>query len=37
MCFMLVQSMTFFRQRSYEIFLEVHVIFGIVVVVGLFM
>ncbi|CAG8200313.1 unnamed protein product [Penicillium salamii] len=36
MCFMLVQSMTWFRQHSYEIFLAIHLIFAVVVIVGLF-
>lgn len=37
MCFMIVQSMTFLRHRSYKIFLAIHVMFGIVVILGLFM
>ncbi|KAJ6027669.1 FAD-binding 8 [Penicillium canescens] len=37
MCFMLVQSMTWFRQHSYEVFLAIHLVFAVVVIVGLFM
>lgn len=37
MCFMLVQSMTWFRHHSYEFFLAIHIIFAVVVLVGLFM
>ncbi|KAJ5150583.1 FAD-binding 8 [Penicillium coprophilum] len=36
LCFMLVQSMTFFQRRWYETFLMLHIVFAIVVVVALF-
>ncbi|KAJ5501641.1 FAD-binding 8 [Penicillium expansum] len=36
LCFMLVQSMTFFQRRWYETFLLLHIVFAIVVVVALF-
>ncbi|KAJ5373542.1 FAD-binding 8 [Penicillium concentricum] len=36
LCFMLVQSMTFFQRRWYETFLMLHIIFAVVVVVALF-
>ncbi|KAJ5787390.1 FAD-binding 8 [Penicillium paradoxum] len=36
LCFMLVQSMTFFQRRWYETFLLIHIVFAIVIMVALF-